>query len=141
MGRSLKESKDQAGLYNLGPNAAIPHFGESRHAAAHAAKPEDADDPTAAASRAGSPFLSGVLRGAEARQRLSLDDVKVVRNDLSDSDCEVVARARPAVTGRDATFEKREVAGWRRLTERLFHIGAAPAPAPTPRQSELIART
>ena len=155
MGRSLKETKDQLGLYTLSPQSAIPHFDETRQRAPRAARtspfPAMADADAAAKpvaterARAKStlgPVLGGVLRAEEERRRPSLDEVKVMRNDLSESDYDVVARARPAATGRDATFEKREVGAWKQLTERLFRAGGVSAAgAPPPRQPELIARS
>jgi len=120
VGRSLQGSGDRSGLYNIDAGA-IPRFEGSAQMSLRLPKPAEAARPPGPAVR------SVETRGAKAAaRRLTLDDVKVVRNDLNETDITVVVHERPAATGRDATFERREVAGWKRLTERLFHPGGAP---------------
>ena len=50
---------------------------------------------------------------------LSLERVRVVRNDLSDSDVEIVARSAPAAEA----VEKAPGGAWERVAERLFGAG------------------
>jgi hypothetical protein len=161
MGHALKESKDQTGLYHLGFGGAIPRFEEGRQKSAQAdvvaPTPQAGggnDGAEGATGRVWASMISGVFgqeakrHGVVAQRRLSLDEVKVVRNDLNETDIEVVERReRPATTGREASFERRQVGGWKQLTERLFHLGGdatvfrkADAPVARPRQQELIAR-
>ncbi len=81
---------------------------------------------------------------------LSLDRVTVKRNDLNDSDLEVVAR-RPqsADTTPLISFERRQTQSWMKLTKRLFHPANGTAPAAAQRSPfatskpapELIARS
>lgn len=71
---------------------------------------------------------------------LSLDRVTVVRNDLSDSDLEVVQR-RPqsADTTPQMSFERRQTQSWMKLTKRLFQPGNGTAPAASARRSPFAA--
>jgi hypothetical protein len=55
--------------------------------------------------------------GAPIQSELSLDEVKVVRNDLSDADLEVVP-AKPA--RRADAVPLPEANAWSRLTTRIF---------------------
>jgi len=126
MGRSLQGSRQRGGLYNIDAGA-IPRFEGSGQMPLRLPR----------AAESAPAFRAAEKHGAKAApRRPSLDDVKVVRNDLSETDLDVVVRARHALTGREATFERREVAGWKRLTARLFRPGAMPAPHPR----ELAAR-
>jgi hypothetical protein len=63
---------------------------------------------------------------AMVQAELSLDRVKVVRNDLSDSDLEIVPAKKPPQVPLPApvpTAEKASEGGWGRVTGRLFGIG------------------
>jgi hypothetical protein len=56
---------------------------------------------------------------------LSLDQVKVVRNDLSDADLEIVPVKAPVASGSAEPAEKFAMAGntWDRLTTKFFGVG------------------
>jgi hypothetical protein len=61
--------------------------------------------------------------GAATQCELSLDRVKVVRNDLSDSDFEVVARRRNKVDPKPAPAAEGPDNAWGRVSLRIFGAG------------------
>ena len=61
--------------------------------------------------------------GTPAQCELSLDQVKVVRNDLSDSDIEVVARRRKQEELKSAPSANGSESAWERVSFRIFGAG------------------
>jgi len=88
-------------------------------------------NPTSLLTKRPGPAKSAVLRFARppVQPELSLENIRVVRNDLSDADFEVVSGKGPvaSVPGRPASFPlgECEPAGstWNRLTTRFLGMG------------------
>jgi len=98
-----------------------------------AQSPDQACAPTTAFSqpvfRSASPIASGSAPSrALSHPELSLDGVKVVRNDLADADLEVRSPASADCVRSPASSRARENgagSGWSRLAVRLFNVSWA----------------
>ena len=170
LGRSLRESKDQFGTYNLEAANSIPKFEPSQRTLALDALPAtQASEPRempasplervgAGAGNAWKTMVRNLVGPDKTRRRpavhgqieLNLDQVTVVRNDLSDADIELVARnSKAARRAPETAFDGRQPGGWMRLTQRLFRSSkdpfagqaAASSAYCAKRTHELIART
>ena len=97
------------------------------------AEPEAARFPLGRWSK--NPFVrrAALKAGAPAQGELSLEGVKVVRNDLSDADLEVVAPPATvagetpfaAPQAADASAKEPAVSPWSKIAARLFGTGGA----------------
>jgi hypothetical protein len=166
LGRSLKESKDQLGMYRLEPSNSIPKFEPAQRTLALDAAPEaQAPQPASPLERVGAgagnawnTMVRNLVGGDKTRRRtsvhrqteLNLDHVTVIRNDLNETDMDLVARnSKASKRAPEAAFDGRQASGWMRLTQRLFRShkdpfgGAAPGSSgySAKRTRELIART
>jgi hypothetical protein len=114
-----------------------------------------ADD---ASGNAWKTMMRNLVGGSSPRRKstvqgqieLNLEHVMVARNDLSDTDIEVVARgSKAARRAPETSFDGRQASGWMRLTQRLFSSNKDPFSDSASRSSaycvkqthELISRT
>lgn len=91
-----------------------------------------ADD---ASGNAWKTMMRNLVGGSSPRRKstvqgqieLNLEHVMVARNDLSDTDIEVVARGSKAARRvPETSFDGRQASGWMRLTQRLFSSNKDP---------------
>ena len=89
----------------------------------------------AASGNAWKTMMRNLVGGSSPRRKstvqgqieLNLEHVTVARNDLSDTDIEVVARGSKAVRrAPETSFDGRQASGWMRLTQRLFRSNKDP---------------
>ena len=112
----------------------------------------------AASGNAWKTMMRNLVGGSSPRRKstvqgqieLNLEHVTVARNDLSDTDIEVVTRgSKAARRAPETSFDGRQASGWMRLTQRLFRSNKDPFSGPALGSSaycvkqthELISRT
>lgn len=117
LGSSLAKVRETSS-YHLAKKQALPTFGNAKPVAETVAKPAN-------------PFAAAAKNSAAEQAELSLEKVKVVRNDLADADIALVPKAPPGTTMPAKRYQRPKAQpdelgkkAWGLLGTRLFGAAA-----------------